>query len=312
MKKEEKEENRKNERECAMNRKTKAAYPLPFESDMAKERCPKEGASQGVFHTENKEEYYTLTEVRVTRPKAAERLGRPMGEYATLQFASVPLLTRQAQGEIESGVAALLRKLVPSTVRRLLVVGLGNRRMTVDSIGPRVAEGVTATAVLSGALTAESLSPPTHLISVFCPDVYGETGMETTALVKAAVSLTRAQAILAIDAMATATPSHLLRAIEVTDTGTAPGAGIGNRRLPLSRETVGVPVIAIGIPTMMRARPRLRRALVDFGVEAGHADSYAKREEGLLLIPSALEEGVATLSRLTSRAINASFGIGVE
>jgi spore protease len=231
-----------------------------------------------------------------------------MGEYASLQFAPLPFLSKEAEREIEKGITALLRKLIPSKAQRLLVVGLGNRRMTVDSIGPRVAEGVTATAILKEAWMEKHSACPSHLISVFCPDVYGETGMETTGLVKAAVSLTHAQAVLAIDAMATANPSHLLRAIEMTDTGTVPGAGIGNRRLPLSRETVGVPVVAIGISTMMRARPRLRRALVDFGVEAGCADSYAKREEGLLLIPSALEEGVAAMSRLTSRAINTAFG----
>ena len=291
-----------------MKPKASSAYPLPYDSDLAKERCQTE-TDQGIYHTQKKKEHYLLTEVRIALSGSAKRVGRPVGEYATLQFSSAPFLTARARAEIEEGIAALLRKLVPSAARRLLVVGLGNRRMTVDSIGPRVAEGVSATAILNGKTMEEDPSHSTRLISVFCPDVYGETGIETAALVKAAVGLTRARAVLAIDAMATATPSHLLRAIEVTDTGTVPGAGMGNRRLPLSRETVGVPVIAIGIPTMMRAHPRLRRALVDFGVEAGHADAYAKREEGLLLIPSDLEEGVAALSKITARAINAAFGI---
>lgn len=295
-----------------MKRDTKNNYCLPHESDMAKERCPKKEAGEGVFHTEKKERHYVLTEVRIALPVAAQRLGRPVGEYATLQFDPLPFVGREAEREIENGIVALLRKRIPSKVQRLLVVGLGNRRMTVDSIGPRVAEGITATAALKEAWSQGHFSPPSRLISVFCPDVYGETGMETAGLVKAAVSLTHAQAVLAIDAMATANPSHLLRAIEMTDTGTVPGAGIGNRRLPLSRQTVGVPVVAIGIPTMMRAHPRLRRALVDFGVEARHADSYAKREEGLLLIPAALEEGITAISRLTARAINAAFGFGEQ
>lgn len=294
-----------------MKRKATSAHPLPFDGDMAKERC-QAGKDQGVLHSQKKEDHYLLTEVRITLPTSAKKLGRPVGEYATFQFVPTPFLTLQAQREIENGISALLCKLVPQTTRRLLVVGLGNRRMTVDSIGPRVAEGVSATAVLNDEANKEDAPPLSHLVSVFCPDVYGETGMEAAGLVEAAVGLTRAQAVLAIDAMATASPSHLLRAIEVTDTGTVPGAGMGNRRLPLSKETVGVPVIAIGIPTMMRARPHLRRALVDFGVEAGHADAYAKREEGLLLIPSALEEGVSTLSRLVSRAINTAFGTDTE
>ncbi|MBO7170299.1 MAG: GPR endopeptidase [Clostridia bacterium] len=285
-------------------KKRNASRPLLFDSDLSKERCPAKGA-KGIDYTEYKKEHYVLTEVTVRLPEAAKRLGRPMGKYATLQFDGTAFLLREVWEAVESATAALLREALPAERPRLLVVGLGNRRLAVDSIGTRTAESVTATAAWDG-LFKEQTSETS--VSVFCPGVYGESGMEAAELVKAAVKLTRASAVLAIDAMATARVSHLLRAIELTDTGTVPGAGVGNHRLPLSRETLGVPVVAMGVPTMMRARPHLRRALVDFGVEIGHADSYSQKEKDLLLIPSALEDGITDVSRLAACAINRALG----
>lgn len=293
-------------------KKTAPATALRYyESDMAKERCPVGASGRGVFHKEETHPHYTLNEVRVTSKEASERIGRPIGKYVTLSFSSTLFFGGVGLSALEDKTAALLSETVPSEARRILVVGLGNRRLTVDSIGPSAAEAVTATAALRGT-PSEGLLRGIKQISVFCPDVFGETGMETAALVASAVKLTHAEAVVAIDAMATAHPHHILRAIELTDTGTVPGAGVGNRRAALSRETVGVPVIAVGIPTMMRARPYLRRALTNFGVEAGQAERYAQKEEGLLVVPHGLNEGTASLARLVSRAINAAFGFGAE
>ncbi len=287
------------------------AIPCYYESDMAKERCPVGKSGRGVFHKEETHPHYTLNEVRVTSREAGERIGRPMGRYVTLSFSSAVLFGGAGFAALEDKTAVLLSEAVPREAERILVVGLGNRRLTVDSIGPRAAEAVTATATLRGT-PSEGLLRGIRQISVFCPDVFGETGMETAGLVASAVKLTRAEAVVAIDAMATSHPHHLLRAIELTDTGTVPGAGVGNRRAALSRETVGVPVIAVGVPTMMRARPYLRRALTDFGVEAGTAERYAQKEEGLLVVPHGLNEGTVSLARLVSRAINGAFGFGAE
>ena len=294
--------------------KIKKRNPSPsrfFESDMAKERCPKEASGRGVFHAEERTPHYALTRVCITDRAASERVGRPEGQYVTLTFSDPTLLSYDGQTALEDRLTSLLRETVPEKAERLLVVGLGNRRLTVDSVGPKAAEAVTATAALAGT-SAEGLLRGVRRISVFCPDVFGETGMETAALVKSAVSITGADAVIAIDAMATADPRHLLRAVELSDTGTVPGAGVGNRRAPLSAETVGVPVAALGVPTMMRARPYLRRALVDFGVESGRAEAYAKREDSLLVVPYGLDEGTAAVSRLLSRAINTAFGFGAE
>lgn len=288
-----------------------AAISRYYESDMAKERCLAHASGQGIFHAEEEGPHYTLTEVRITTKGAAERIGRPEGRYATLTFSAANLLGGEALTALEERLMTLLLDTVPRSATRILIVGLGNRRLTVDSIGPKTAEAVTATAALRGT-PSEGLLNGIRQLSVFCPDVFGETGMEAAGLVKSAVSLTRAEAVIAIDAMASSHPKHLLRAIELADTGTVPGAGVGNRRAPLSRDTVGVPVTAIGIPTMMRARPYIRRALTDFGVEAGRAETYAQKEEGLLVVPHGLDEGTVTLSHLVSRSINAAFGFGAE
>ena len=283
-----------------------------YDSDMAKERCPKEVALRGVYHIEEHFDRYTVTETHITENAAAVKMGRPIGKYVTVCLSPDALLYKDRENAIESHLVALLRHSVPSTAKRLLVVGLGNRRLTVDSIGPQVAEAVTATSVLR-ATEAAHLLKGIRQISVLSPNVFGETGMEAAGLVKAAVSLTEADAVIAIDAMASATPQHLLRAIELTDTGTVPGAGIGNRRTPLSLQTVGVPVTAIGVPTMMRAQAHLRRALRDFGVEAGKADDYARQKDAsLLLVPHGLDEGTVCLSHLIARSINTAFGLGPE
>ncbi len=297
-----------------MVQKRKKKLPLCppcFESDMANERCPASKHEKGIFYTEEKSESFHLCHTVITESAAAEKVGRPIGNYETLSFASPTLLTARDKGVIEKKLTALLLSSLPKAATRILVVGLGNKELTVDSIGPLAAEGVTATAALETAMPS-LFENGQKRISVFCPGVFGETGIESTALIRSAVSLTGAEAVLAIDAMATAVPSHLLRAVEITDTGTVPGAGVGNRRTAVDVKTVGVPVTAIGIPTMMRARPYLRRALTDFGVEKSKAETYAEKSTDLLLIPHGLDEGTRLLSHLLSRAIDRAFGFAEE
>ena len=302
----------KKERQVLKARKPRAVPALPyFESDMAKERCPAEKSGKGIFHAREETASFLLTRTVITDKEAAATVGRPIGNYETLCFASPALLTAKDRRVIEEKLSDLLLAAVPAEACRILVVGLGNKELTVDSVGPRVAEGVTATAALEAAMPA-LFADGRRRVSVFCPGVFGETGMESTALIKAAVSLSRAEAVIAVDAMATATPSHLLRAVEIADTGTVPGAGVGNRRKAVDASTVGVPVTAVGIPTMMRARPYLRRALTDFGVEKSKAEAYAERSGDLLVIPGGLDEGTAVLSRILSRAIERAFGFAEE
>lgn len=227
----------------------------------------------------------TLTEVVVSNADAAETLGKPAGRYLTMES---PLL-RKRDPDVRSAMAALLAeelgRLLPGTNGSAcaLVVGLGNRQNTPDALGPSVIDRTLVTRHLSDHLFPLSDMRP---VSAVAPGVLGVTGIETMDVVESLVRLVRPSAVICIDSLAARDSARIGATLQLTDTGIQPGAGVGNHRRALTRESVGAPVIAIGMPTVIHAATLARDAFEWLnrreGDDAPHDEALSDMERALL------------------------------
>ncbi len=208
------------------------------------------------------EEYYRESEdIRVTKvvidtKNAAKAMGKPMGTYVTVE---APALVEPDEGyhrEISACLAKELKGMIPDICREqsILVVGLGNRQVTADALGPQVIDNLLITRHMvklygSAAYNREHM----HRISSIEPGVMAKTGMETAEIIKGIIDETHPDVIIVIDALAARSTRRLNRTIQITNTGIQPGSGVGNHRGALTQESLGVPVIAIGVPTVVDA-----------------------------------------------------------
>ncbi len=257
-----------------------------FDSDLAEERHAASFKGGGVLFSQKNESGILSTDIRITNTEGEEALGRPCGRYLTISFGTPSLLLAEDSERLTHAVANALAELLPP-FRRLLVLGLGNRRLRADCIGVLCAEGIEASD------TVFSLSPGT----------FGQTGLEAAPLARALCQAFGADAVLAIDALAAREKDRLLRAVEISDTGISPGRGVGNARVALTKETVGARVIALGVPTVMRATAFLKSTLLSTGMSCEDAEQAAVAGRNLFTVSSHLDEDVEMLASLISAAI---------
>ncbi|MDD3404432.1 MAG: GPR endopeptidase [Hespellia sp.] len=212
------------------------------------------------------EDYDEKSEIRITRveiqtEKGAKSMGKPVGIYLTLEAANLPEPDEDYHREISIRIAKCLDELVEHIRQKekkedisVLIVGLGNRQVTPDALGPFVIDNLAVNRhiIREYGKYAMNLSSA-NSISALVPGVMGQTGMETLEIVRGVVEETHPDAVIAIDALAARNSRRLNRTIQITDTGISPGSGVGNHRNGLNIESLGIPVIAIGIPTVVDA-----------------------------------------------------------
>lgn len=200
-------------------------------------------------------EIYT-TRVMIESKNGAKIMGKPMGTYITLEAPNMAAPDEDYHREISVKVADQIRELLPEEKEELsvLVVGLGNRDVTADALGPNVADQLHITRhVVREFGKAAYNKNKMHMISALVPGVMAKTGMETCEIIRGVVEQTSPDVIIAIDALAARSTRRLNRTIQITDTGVQPGSGVGNHRHALTKETLGIPVIGIGIPMVVDA-----------------------------------------------------------
>lgn len=206
----------------------------------------------GVRAEETERRGFAVTEVHVLDVAGENALCKPIGDYYTL--ALDPLLRREddAFENAAQTLAELLRGVLPLMPgASVLVVGLGNRAITPDAVGPDAIDSVMVTRHLREQL-------PEHFgqfrsVAALAPGVLGTTGVESADMIRALAGHLHPDAIIAVDALACAQLDRLGRTVQLTDTGITPGSGVGNDRAGLSRDTLGIPVAAIGLPTVIDA-----------------------------------------------------------
>ena len=206
-----------------------------------------------------------LTEVIISDESGSELLGKPRGVYLTLESTAL----RERDPETRLAMAALLgdelaRMLPPEPDAPVLVVGLGNRFITPDSLGPLTADKTLVTRhMLSGGFGSGKMRP----VSAVAPGVLGITGVETMEMIESLVQKIRPAAVLCIDSLAARASDRIGSTIQLANTGIQPGAGVGNHRHPLTKETLGVDVIAVGMPTVVYAATLARDAFAHLAGE---------------------------------------------
>lgn len=206
---------------------------------------------QQVKQTERSIEGFSVREVDILSEAAAREIGKPCGRYVTLELDALVRREEDAFPRACRALGTMLRELMPENAASgpVLVAGLGNRMITPDAVGPQAADHVIATRHLVEQVPDVFAS--WRPVSALAPGVLGQTGVETGEVICGVLDRVKPAAVLAIDALAAGRLSRLLRTIQLADTGITPGAGVGNARAALNRQTLGVPVIAIGVPTVV-------------------------------------------------------------
>lgn len=272
-----------------------------------------------------------LTEVVVMDERGARAMGKPVGTYLTLEAVRLLGKDEDYHREVSEELAKQLKLLIQEQELKrpdILVVGLGNRQAAPDSLGPRVVDHLNMTRHLEREYGAEFMGEKGILaVSGIVPGVMGQTGMESAEIVKGVVDETRPDLVIAIDALAARSVRRLGKTIQVTDTGIHPGSGVGNNRHRLTEETLGVPVLAIGVPTVVGAAAIVHdtvetmvetlarsQSTKNYGTYVGDLDSDEQYElirellepefGAMYVTPQDIDETVEMLSFTISEAIH--------
>lgn len=207
------------------------------------------------LHVENDEddEDVTITRVTIDSEQAQQLVGKPQGIYVTVEAPGLRYKNTPLSAKVMNYVAQELAKLLHAPGdATILIVGLGNWNVTPDALGPRTIDKIVVTRHLDDLLSPE-LKGGVRRVCALAPGVLGLTGMETAEIIKGVVAEVKPQTVIAIDALAAASSSRVVTTIQLSTTGIHPGSGVGNKRFGLTEESLGVPVIAIGVPTVVHA-----------------------------------------------------------
>ena len=266
------------------------------------------GAPAGVRAESERRGSFTVTTVEVLDRRGEAALGKPIGKYVTVELDALVRREENAFPEACSLLSEALRELLPlSPGDACLVVGLGNRAITPDAVGPDAVDCVMVTRHLTEQLPEDfgAFRP----VSAVCSGVLGTTGIESSALVRAVAESVRPAAVVAIDALASRSPDRLCRTVQIADTGIIPGSGVGNARMALNRETLGVPVIAVGVPTVVDAAT----LTVDLASRAGVTPDPAAFGDagGMIVTPREIDKNVRDVAKLIGYALNLALHDGL-
>lgn len=263
-------------------------------------------ALPGVEYFEENEQGFSVTTLRVLDERGAKELCKPIGNYVTVAFDALLRREEDAFPRAAAVLAGHIREMLALRAdERVLVVGLGNNAITPDAVGPAAVDSVLITRHLKSRMP-EAFSPFREVAAV-CAGVLGTTGVESADLVAALAGKIRPDRVIAVDALAARRAQRLCRTVQLTDTGIIPGSGVGNSRSALNRETIGVPVLSVGVPTVVDAAT----LAAEFGADTRDAANAAA---DMIVTPRDIDRSVHDLAKLIGYAIDLALhdGLTVE
>ena len=267
----------------------------------ARERYEEDVEIRGVSVEETYDEKRDIraTTVRIESENGAKAMGKPIGVYITLEAPKLSEPDKDYHREVSEALAVYLQELLGTKEERsVLVVGLGHREVTPDALGPEVVGNLRITRhVVKEYGKAAFEKEKVHMVSGIVPGVMAQTGMETLEIVRGVVEETQPDVVVAIDALAARSSKRLNRTIQISDAGIHPGSGVGNHRHSLTRETIGVPVVAIGVPTVVDAATIVYDAVRDRNAVPPGLNS-------MFVTPKDIDETIKHLSFTISEALN--------
>lgn len=256
------------------------------------------------------------TVVRIETENGARAMGRPQGTYITLEAPNLSVPDEGYHREISEEIAGHLRSLIGlQEEKSILVVGLGNREITPDALGPRVVHNLRITRHIIREYGVSGIGEESaHRISALIPGVMAQTGMETLEIVQGVVAETRPDVVVAIDALAARSTRRLNRTIQITDTGIHPGSGVGNCREALNEETLQTRVIGIGVPTVVDAATIVHDAMAHLLDTLEEAEQKEFLDEmvpphlhSMFVTPKDIDETMKRMGFTISEGLNLAF-----
>lgn len=257
------------------------------------------------------------TVVKIETENGAKAMGKPQGTYITLEAPNMSVPDEDYHREISVEIAKHLRQLLDlSTEQSILVVGLGNREITPDSLGPNVVNNLRITRHIIREYGVSGMGEEhVHRTSGLIPGVMAQTGMETLEIIQGVVDQTQPDVVIAIDALAARSTKRVNRTIQITDTGINPGSGVGNFRDALNEETLQVKVIGIGVPTVVDAATIVHDAMAHLLDALDEAEQKEFLEEmisphlhSMFVTPKDVDETMKRLGFTISEGLNIAFG----
>ena len=249
----------------------------------------------GVKATKRKQEGYPVTRVDILDQRGEEALGKPRGTYLTVDLTTFWQRKSDFFQRAVRAVGTPLKELLP-TEGPVLVVGLGNRAMTPDAVGPLAADHVLVTRHLISAMPRQfsGFRP----VSVLRTGVLGTTGVESAESVRGLAAEVKPACVIAVDALASRRTGRVCAAVQLSDTGIIPGSGVGNHRSALNQETLGVPVVAIGVPTVVDSATLAADLLEESGITDYDGEALQKSRQNLMVTPRDIDQQVRDLGKV--------------
>lgn len=285
----------------------------------------------------DEEKEIKITTVRIETENGAKAMGKPVGTYLTLEAPNMAAADEGYHREISETLAGFLEKYMKDTEENqekgysVLVVGLGNREVTPDALGPYVVDQLNVTRHIVQEYGRYAVGKGgSRIVSAIVPGVMAQTGMESAEIIRGIVNETTPDLIMVIDALAARSTKRLNRTIQISDAGIYPGAGVGNHRSEITKDTMGIPVIAIGVPTVVDAATIVNDTMENFikaletsetlkgvGVVLQGYNSAEKYElvkeliaphlNGMFVTPKDIDDTVKRISYTISEAMNMLF-----
>lgn len=282
------------------------------EKESKEEQCA--SLPEGVQFFTRRQEQVEIAELKVETEEAAKLLGKPAGRYVTLSFDKPWLMSDEEKERLAVATGQELKKLIEDMhipgEGCVLVVGLGNRRMTADGIGPAVESKILVTRHI------HKLDPPlfrslSHKeVAAMAPGVLGDTGMESAETVEAVAKSISPALLIVVDALAAGSTKRLATTVQLCNTGISPGAGVGNDRPAFTKERFGVPVIGIGVPMVVDSVTLVADTLEKAGITRPEPalEKVLEEERGFFVSPKEADAALEALSDILARAIDQALG----
>ena len=267
----------------------------------------------------DKEKDIRRTVVKIKTENGARAMGRPQGIYITLEAPNMSVPDEDYHREISAELSRHLKKLLPvKEDMKVLVVGLGNREITPDALGPDVVSNLRITRHIIKEYGVQGMGEEhAHSVSGIAPGVMAQTGMETMEIIRGVIEETQPDVVIAVDALAARSIRRLNRTIQITDTGIHPGSGVGNHRTGLTEETLGVKVIGIGVPTVVDGATIVHDAMAHLLDTLEETEKKEFLEEmiapslhSMFVTPKDVDETIKRLAYTISEGLNMTFTRG--
>lgn len=247
-----------------------------------------------------------ITEIEITDKAVGQSIEKPMGKYITIEMDELSYDSEIFDDRLESLICEI-KKLLPEGDGTVLVAGIGNESITPDALGPKCAKLIFSTRHINSELKKEIGLEELNPVCSLATGVLGQTGIETGEIIKSVTDTVKPKAVIVIDALAAAELKRLGKTVQLTDTGITPGSGVGNSRAEISEKTLGVPVIAIGVPTVVDAV-----TLTKDITENASFEGSCKESENMIVTPREIDTVIERAAELLSLALNCALQPEIE